>query len=174
MKLKDIIANLDKSAKNMDGVDLEAMSTEVGYVSNSWLISQDRDNPRMKSYWIANHICTDTWVGYRAYFLDDVFVCCSHQGARKSDEVYTWVSVEAKIQVKEYIKSLDTVAIEEEEASLLDMEEDMGDGYPIQYTEQMLRNKVLYNGGIVEVVRDDGDGYKNCHTITVKSTDGHL
>lgn len=175
MKLKDIIANLDKSDQSSDYVDLEDMMTEVNYTSSgfAWEIKQDKDNPRLKCYWIANHICTDTWVGLRAYFLDDKLVCCSHQAGRKCDEHFEWVSLESKLQVREYIKSLDASADEVvDEPSLLDMEEDMGIGYPIQFTGQMLRNKVYYKGELVDVIRDDSEGYKNFHTITIKFDDG--
>ena len=174
MKLKDIIANLDKSDQNSDYVDLEDMMAEVNYTSSgfAWEIKQDKDNPRLKCYWIANHICTDTWVGLRAYFLDDQFICRSHQGAHKSSEYFEWVSVEDKKLTLEYIKSLDTSEDEFDETPLLDMEEDMGIGYPIQFTGQMLRKKVYYKGELVDVIRDDSEGYKNFHTITIKFDDG--
>lgn len=170
MKLKDIIANLDKSDQNTEWVDLEDMMSEVNYNSSgfAWDVKQDSDNPRLKCYWIANHLCTDTWVGLRAYFLDDQLVCCSRQSGRKCDEHFEWVSVETKTQVREYIKSLDISEEEWDAPSILDMEEDWGVGYPIKFTGQMLRNKVLYQGGLVEVIRDDSEGYNNFHTITVK------
>jgi hypothetical protein len=170
MKLKDIITNLDKSDKNAVRVDLEDMMSEVNYTPSGYTFSvrQDRENPRLKSYWIANHICTDTLVGYRAYFLDDKLVCCSHQSARKSGEYFEWVSVETKTQVIEYIKSLDISEDVFDEPTILDMEEEWGEGYGIEYTGQMLRNKVYYREELVEVIRDDSEGYNNLHNITIQ------
>lgn len=172
MKLKDIINNLDKSESNECRSiqwNLETLVQECNL--SSWSVQQEDDNIRLRSYWVSNHYCTDTYVGYRAYFLDDVFVCLSYQSARKSDETFEWVSKEALENVRSFIISLQ----EEDELSLpkeyLDMEEEFGEGYPIQYTGQMLRREVLYKGKLVDVVEDDGKGYTNLHNIVIKEKD---
>ncbi len=167
MKLLDIVDNLDRSKENEQYVGLEDLVTELNLTCYG--VYQSSENPRLTSYWLAKHICTDTHVGLRAYFLDDLLVAVSSQAARKSDENFEWVSLESARLVQSYILSL-----EEEEVlsvDIADFDEEMGDGYPVEYVGQLLTNKVLYEGALVEVTKEDSQGYKNFHTITIKTAD---
>lgn len=174
MKLKDIINNLDKSPSNQDDnctYDMEDLVSELSL--DCWGVGQDYKNPRLKCYWLANHLCTDTYVGYRAYFLDDEFVCLSHQFARKSDEVFKWVSTETQTLVRNYILSLVEDDFEPDD-NILDLEEDFGEGYPVHYVGQLLRKDVLLNDEVVTVVKEDRivDGEYNFHNIEVRNSEG--
>ena len=80
MKLSEIINNLDKSRKNTEAPQWDKISSQF---SNINPISWSGDT-RLKCYWVAKHLCTDTQVGILAYFLDDEFICISHQTSRKS------------------------------------------------------------------------------------------
>ena len=135
---------------------------------------QDPDNPRLRSYWIANHYCTDTYVGLRAYFFDDELACITIQKGRKCNEMFEWASVDMQHRVREYIISLDTDTFEATN-DLIDMEEDLGTGYSITYAGQSLKKEVLLNGELVTIIKDrerDDDGKYNFHTITVRDKDG--
>lgn len=178
MKLKDIINKLDKTDKNacFNCVwDLEHFIYELGLSCSC--VEQDRENQRLKSYWVANHYCTDTYVGIRAYFLDDEFVCLSTQMGRKCDEDIEWFSISAQKKVREYILSLEVKEDFTPDEALLNMEEDLGEGYPINYVGQLLTKEVLYKGVMVEVVKEDryikvdGKCEHNFHKITVKQKD---
>lgn len=174
MKLIDIINNVDKSAKNEDTSvrwDMELFMRELNYSQCNWTLHQPENNIRLRCYWAANHICTDTWVGIRLYFLDDVFVALSTQSARKSDEILEWKDKQSADDVLNYIRSIDTPE-EIKEFTPLNLEEELGDGYPIGFTEQMLVKEVLYNGELVKVTEDNGNHYKNFHNIKIVGSDG--
>jgi hypothetical protein len=84
-------------------VGLEQMAREVGF-----LCYQEMEIPGMFSVFSPHHswICTDTGVGLRFYFLGNECVCASYQSARKSDEVFEWVSQEAFDKVKTLVLRL--------------------------------------------------------------------
>lgn len=136
MKLREVIANLDKSKP--ETVDYDELTQELGVEYIGW-IEQDR----LVYYWIANHLCTDTWVGIRAYFLDDELVCVSNQSARKSDENFKWVRGK-EIAVRDYLNSL----VQYRDYDYLDMDEDLGEGYHVQFPSQLLAKKLIYKGQI--------------------------
>ena len=69
MKLKELIARIDKSPDNKNEVDISRFGESVFDCHDmpfNW-IEQDR----LVSYWVSCWYCTDTWVGEQAYFLDD-------------------------------------------------------------------------------------------------------
>jgi hypothetical protein len=63
---------------------------------------------RMKQVPIAEWICTDTMVGYYAYFFDKEFVAISSQLTRKSYTYFVWVSKEKANEIQDYIIYLNT------------------------------------------------------------------
>lgn len=69
-------------------------------------IEQDETNPRFRVYWLKTWYCTDTWVGYRAWFLDDELVAMTYQAGRKYDEEFSWVSKEAYDKSRKVIHEL--------------------------------------------------------------------
>lgn len=167
MRLKDIIKNLDRSEDNHeDSVywNLQNLVTELDL--DCWDVQQD--NPRLQCYWIANHICTDTWVGIRAYFLDNTFVCLSTQEGRKCDEVFKWKDLMSFKNVREYVISLQECKEMDLPSDFLDIEEEFGEGYPIEFTAQCLKKDVLWKGKEVTIVKDSDSGYTNLHTITIE------
>jgi hypothetical protein len=146
MKLKEIITNLDTSVNNEDDNVywyLESFVNEFGL--SCYNLQQCQNNIRLKSYWVANHLCTDTRVGIKAYFLDDEFVCMSTKTNRNDDEHLQWLDEVSYRNVKNYI-----ISLQEDEGitppRILNMEEDFGEGYPIQYTGQCLKRNVLWKG----------------------------
>lgn len=166
MLLKDIITNLDKSDHNCcDNIKWD-METLIQDLNLSCYGVNQSETYRLKSYWVGKHLCTDTHVGIKAYFLDDEFVCLGVQQARKSDESIRWLSDECASNVRQYILSLSNE--DSYYSELLDMEEDFGDGYQVEFTGQLLTKVVNYKGDLVTVVKDNGQGFTNFHTITVE------
>lgn len=168
MKIKDIIKNLDLSERNSTTPNMEEVFLEFD-IEGVWNCDWDLLNSRLKAYWVANHLCTDTWVGITAIFLDEQFAGLSYQTARKADTKYMWAESMAE-NVKYFLlecKNEATPCL-----SYIDMDEDLGEGYPINYTGQMLVKKVLYKGDLVGVTKDSDEGYTNFHNITVRHTSG--
>jgi len=100
MKLIDIANKIDKSERNESYVNTDQFSSEFNYEFD-W-VKQDR----LKAYWIGNWYCTDSYVGYRMYFLDDEPVAFSIQKGRKWSEKFNWISKELALKVREYLISI--------------------------------------------------------------------
>lgn len=64
MKLIDIARNIDKSKRNEDFVDLEAVQQALGLPVYGYA-----EQDRLKAFWVERWLCTDTWVGGRMYFF---------------------------------------------------------------------------------------------------------
>ncbi len=167
MKIKDMLKNLIKEESNRDSIyeipqsmlyDMKLQ--EHGYVSVE-------DSTRFTCYWLANHYCTDTYVGVRCYLLDGKPVAMSHQAGRKCDENIEWVSEKSFELTRQFVISL-LEGEEELTPKFLDMEEEMGVGYPVQYVGQLLTKSVLYDGCMVLVTKEDSNGYRNFHEIEIK------
>lgn len=148
MKLSEIIERLDKSKTNKDYLDLTSLANELEIYDNLNTYESDR----IEVYWIANHYCTDTFVGLRAYFIDDQLFAVSKQAGRKSNEDLFWVSEDSREFVKNYVRSL--VEPEVDNFSLLNMEEDLGDYYPIKYAGQFIKRDVLWNGKPARILNE--------------------
>jgi len=171
MKLKEIIANLDKSNKNSSSVDIDRMINDMGIYG---FISQDAD--RLKAYYFLNWQCTDTFVGGRAYFFDDELVATSWQDARKSYEDFEWVSKDAYKTVKNYLLSL--IEENEQHIDIVDLEQEFGEGYPVSYSSQVITDSVIYKptGETVKVIKKyrDMEDIKKWSYIQIRYSDGRV
>lgn len=148
MKLIDISKKIDKSDTNKDWIDIYTLGREFDlevYDCNA----QDR----LQSYWIGNWCCTDTCVGYKMYFLDDEPVGISMQKARKSDEEYEWFSKELALKVRNFVLSLMIEKDEELTFSLCDINDDIGDGFKIDYNANIIHpDKATLNNEPVKIL----------------------
>lgn len=123
MKISTLLANLDTSESNQDWVDV------CGLAQNHFDLYHlpYTDEHDIKCYWIGSHICTDTQVGYRAYFLQGQLFAVSVQTDRKSDEEFNWVSVVDFNKVHQYLLTL----AETPEINILDFNEEVSDTYDL-------------------------------------------
>lgn len=170
MKLKDIIARLDKSEKNSDSIDIWEMAQREFDIFN--LIVKEHD--RLKCYYILKWVCTDTWVGSRAYFLDDVLVATSWQPARKSNENFYWQSRAAYNDTRKYLLTL--TEEEDKPIELCNLDEEFGLGLPISYGAELLTDTVIYKPTSEEVAvvkkYHSMDDIKKWSIIKIKFSDG--
>jgi len=112
---------------------------------------------RLTECYITKWLCTDQFVGMKAYFLDDNFICCSNQSARKSDMEFTFQSASDYNELRKFILSFSEV-----EDSYLKMvnpdffEQEMSPSYSVHYTSQILpsQHKLSYQGQPVGYVCD--------------------
>lgn len=88
-------------------------------------------NERVKVMPINTWICTDTWVGVNAYYLDGEFVALSFKSARKVRTEFKWTSVEAATKVQALIRK---ISAENEKFSfpLIRADEDMSTDWILQ------------------------------------------
>ena len=136
MKLKHIVANICKEQWNSRSVDSDPF---IEYLS----ISSDGDwnklQTRLNFYYFASWYCTDSYVGLGVYYLDDQPVAISSQTGRKSDENIEFVSIEAAKKLKQWFVECNFVDPEPELpiVSDPDWEEDLGEGYNIEFVSQL-------------------------------------
>lgn len=171
MKLKELIQRVDRSERNTDDAEVEDFASMFN-IQMSW---EHKFGERVKKHWIYNWMCTDTWVGLAAYYMDGEPVAVSFQSARKSDENIEFVSKEAGYKVRDFIVSL----MEPEEApsfSVADLEEDVGPGYTVSYGEQLLRREAKYQDQDVKVVHtyDTHENHEMWRKVDIQLPDGDI
>lgn len=149
MKIRDIINNVVRTKDNEEWLDTQEIAQEFELFNIPY--SYNDDEKPLKAYWAAHHLCTDTWVGIRVYYFHDKPVAISQQTCRKGDEDFEWVSEESYKSVRNWLLSLS----EEEDVryKITDLDEDMGDGYRMNYPSQILDDKVLYDGKLCDVIK---------------------
>jgi len=147
MKLIDIANKIDKSKKNESQVDTMEFSYELNYEFD--YVNQDR----LKAYWIANWYCTDSYVGYRIYFLDKEPVAVSTQQGRKYSEDFEWFSNELALKVRDYLIFIMSKDENELNIKLCDINDDIGDSYKISFNNEILNpERAIYNGKPIEIL----------------------
>lgn len=150
MKLSELIHKVDRSERNSSSADIDDFSRALDLPTHiGW--HQDFDNC-VKGYFLIKWYCTDSWVGYRVYFMDDEPVAVSSQTGRKSPEEIEFVSLEAAQKVKDFIKSLDPD--DEFTPSLADMDLDIPElTYTVSFSSQLLVEEGFWNGQPAKVKR---------------------
>lgn len=148
MTIKQLIEGVIK--ENGESPDWTSIAEYFNIHDLYW--SEDK---RLVSYPIQAWLCTDTWVGMNAFFLDDEFVFLTRQSCRKCNTFYNFESKESYKKVKSYIMSL----IEEKEDILCDII-DMGliydENYTIEYSTQLLakfHKRALYKDKEVAIIK---------------------
>jgi hypothetical protein len=150
---RELIANIDKSKENSAWVYLDDIaSSEFGI---NGVRNIDAELNSLKSFHLGSWYCTDSWVGYNAYFLEDSFVAISIQDGRKSDVNFTWANDKSYIAVKNYLLSLMVNDEDEDQFDTLsdeDFNEEMGVGFAISFTSQLLNKELYYKGVLCPTV----------------------
>ena len=147
MTIRQLVEGIDLYKQTGYEADLNKIAEEfdINYYFN------DRTD-RLKYYYTKAWLCTDTWVGERSYFLDGEFVMYSCQSARKAGEYFTFVSVETRAMVKEYIMSL--IAVEEEAVdttTYLNLDEEIPNRFQVGYNSQILNKVGWYKDKLVKI-----------------------
>lgn len=101
MTIQEALNNLDKTELDyQSAVSLEWIAKEVGikfYDFSAW------DSPKVKKFPLKTWLCTDTIVGFHAYFLDDTLVAISHQCGRKYPVEMYWIDTEKYKMVFDHV-----------------------------------------------------------------------
>jgi hypothetical protein len=145
MTFKEIAEKIDKSEKNRDWIDFDHLFYEFN-IPETYVDDDEIRTKRLTAYWIGRWLCTDSWVGYRMYFLDDEPVGVSTQKGRKCEEGFEWFSDEAANKVKDFLYEL-YKANNELRINITDINDDIGNGYSIAFSSQVLDwTKAMYKG----------------------------
>ncbi len=148
MKLKEIITKVNKSKQFEDKICISEIAEHMDIQ-----VTIFPEQHRITSYFFGSWYCEDTFVGYKAYFLDDEPVAVSSQGGRKSYETIKWVSSDAYKKVRAYVLTF----VEEPELNipLMDPEQEVGETYKINYHGQLFgyhKSIPLLNGVNVKII----------------------
>ncbi len=155
MKLKELISRVNKHPSFKEEASVIQIAEDMGFSSSYY------DEHELVAYYVSSWHCTDSYVGYRVYFLKDEPVAVSSQLGRKSDENFEWVSKEAYYKVRDYILSLQQNDEQGPYISIANMDEDVGDFYKIDYTSQLFeyhKTICMYQGdkcSIISIHQDD-------------------
>lgn len=128
-------------------------------------------------FFIKKWYCTDSYVGIRAYFLDDEFLAISNQIGRKMDEDFSFVSESLANKLKIYLESL----VFQENQFKLDiidenfLDEEIPSTYKIEYNSQILHKEGFLNGEKVKIIKSvypwtDKNNY--FHTVQIELPNG--
>jgi hypothetical protein len=84
MKFIDALINVQKDDANKNGwFNLEQFCNIAKL--DEYDIDSEKVYTRITAYWVERWLCTDTWVGTQAIYLDDRLVGATTQTARKND-----------------------------------------------------------------------------------------
>lgn len=171
MKLKELIESIDKTQK---GIEAEPSWYELSLLFDIYGLSWSEDT-RLKCYWLKCWKCTDTWVGWRVYFLDDEFVCCSSQMSRKSDENFEFKDNNSAIKIKDYLRSLMDYN-NGIEVDLWDENQEIGEDYAVEYSGGLL--STFHKKAVHEITKQEveiiaaADNHVNFHKVIIKLPSG--
>lgn len=134
------------------------------------------DDNRLKAYHVKTWYCTDTYVGWEAYFLDNEFVCLSNQIARKHTPEFEFLTKEHAIKLRDYLLTLvdqtDNLKID-----ILDIHQEIPDQFAVSYNTEILHKTGWYQNEKVEILnknfRNEGMHSKNFFfTVEIKKSNG--
>lgn len=158
MKLHDVINNFKDTQTWTQGLtDLEELlqqlrmdltTSDFYWSENSTIEQREEFENRFHYAWIRKHYCTDSWVGFKVYWFDDVLIGYSDQAGRKSSlDMSLFKSAEPTLKIIQQ-EILNLVAQKEFYMEDDFEDEDLGKGYKVEYSEELLADKVY---------RDDTD-----------------
>lgn len=94
---------------------------------------------------------TGDWV----YFLDGEFVALGSRINRKDCEYYQFASEASRITLRDYVLGLVAESDDYIAPTIVDMDEEMGNGFQLYYVEDLTVRDVLYQGTMVTVTATD-------------------
>jgi hypothetical protein len=170
MKLIDAVHKVDQSDNNSTTPDYTEFCEELGITDYSGWNSEFVEH--VKGYYLVKWLCTDTWVGVVAWFMDGEPVAVSYQPARKSDTEYQFISDEAAKKVKDYILSI--MEVEKSHHTILPLDTEIDDLYNVDYTNQLLVHEGFVDGLPCKVQRSNVRYHYPETKVTVEFEDGTI
>lgn len=170
MKISDLISKIDKN--NKYSYDDPAYETLANLFNIYNFYNYPYEKSILTSYWIKTHLCTDSYVGWKAYYLNDEFVAVSSRVGRKYDEEFEFVSIEAAKKVKDYLLTL--VEAESFNVDIIDQEQEYPNTYNVEFQGGLLsqfHKKGEYNNEEVEIITTY-KGYDTFHDVEIKHSNG--
>lgn len=149
MKLRDLIHAVDRSKDNTTSANIDLFCRELDL--NEYPGHIDQFDEAVQGHWLIKWLCSDTWVGYIVYFMDNEPVAISSQMARKSSKELQFVSLEAAAKLRQFI--LECIGTPEFTPSVANLDEETDPYYTVSYSSQLLVSHGFFNGHKVKVER---------------------
>lgn len=152
MKMHELFSQIDQSPSNLcyDDTELWANQFDLSALWD-WNMSEQLST-HLKGYWVAKWVCTDTWVGLVLWFLDGQPLGTTYKGARKNDYQIEFVSEEAAENLRTLMLHIINTS-NKRTVSLIDMNEEVGDYYTVDYGSQLLTIHGTVNGLPATVIK---------------------
>jgi hypothetical protein len=149
MKLIDAIRNvviLESKSPWDNHANVDEIASDFG-IDNFYSVP-DALNERIKAYPISSWLCTDTSVGINAIYFDGEPAGSSSKQYRKDSLFVEWISEDIAKRVREAIlEHVDRGAI-----AVIDPEEDIGNGFTVDFAGQAFTDDGLYEGRPVKAL----------------------
>lgn len=167
--LRKLVSEIDFNNKQLEtSPSFESLGNLFDFREYVWT-----EEERLRCFFINPHYCTDTWVGIRAYFLDEELICLSSQNAIKSDEDFEFVSNELAAKLKSYLITL--LKEENDEIDILDdFDVEIPDTYGVEYNTQILHKTAILDGVEVDIIKsrypyDKDDSFNYFHGVLINN-----
>lgn len=150
MKISEILSNLDLSVKEKYYIQNEFLE-EFGFSEHE--IDSDKIERKLFRIRLTTWYCTDLWVGVSVILLGDVPICICNQIGRKWDEEYKWINKELYLETKIIVEKAKYPEAEREIESL-DLNEEFGNSYQIEFASQLIfdfHTSAIFNGEKVSI-----------------------
>jgi hypothetical protein len=124
MTIQQALNELDKSEFDefQTGVSMEWLAKEVGVGFYGYFTVYESD--KVKKYPLKTWLCTDTMVGFNAYFLEETLVAVSYQFGRKYPIEMHWIDTEKYKMVLDHV--IDVISKEQLDNEFTKFGVDMG------------------------------------------------
>ena len=152
MTYKEILGRIDFTDKKIETTPAwDELCEELNI--NSYIGWSD--DTKLKCYHVKTWYCTDTYVGWIAYFLNDEFVCLSKQTSRKGYIYFFFKDKESAFKVKSYLESLLEIDVD---IQLINLDEVVEDKYQVSFSKGILHKTAWYKDEKVFIKRNVGCG----------------
>jgi hypothetical protein len=149
MLLKDLIDRLDKSDANKQSIYIEELQEILLYEFGIGMnLDATKAQTRVTCYWLFNWYEDEYFLGLRVYFLDDKLLATSCV-TYPDDEDFSFVNADIRKELKAYILTFEK---EQEYTNCMDLEVDMGEGYKLNNSSELIATHVMYKGKKCKVV----------------------
>lgn len=149
MLLQELIDRLGKSDANKQDIHVEDLQEILQYEFNIGMnLDTDKAQTRVTCYWLANWYEDEGWLGYKIYFLDDRLLAMSYTEVT-GDEGFTFANTDIRKELRTYILTFEK---DEEYNACMDLQVEMGDGYKLGYSYELVASHVMYKAEKCKVV----------------------
>ncbi|HRY03836.1 MAG TPA: hypothetical protein P5256_11935 [Beijerinckiaceae bacterium] len=144
MRLSDALANVVRTPQNEGGAEIESLVEALRLDHHPDWAEVDK---RLRGYWIVRWLCTDTWVGLKALYLDNMLVGYTKQIARKDGVEVKFLSAETADLVRAWlIECTDARPTQPEIATPNELAVEIDTTYSVPFTGQILDRQGFVGG----------------------------